>query len=101
MSKDSAADVNSGEGSAKSRHAGKGGSGKGAAAGSAKRGGVLGRLLVGGFLSSAVDELKKVVHPTRQEAMQATVVTLIFMAFFGIILGLLDWVLRSVIWQLL
>lgn len=55
----------------------------------------------GKFFTGAVDELKKVVHPTRQEALQATVVTLIFMAFFGIILGLLDWALRAVIWQLL
>lgn len=101
MSKDSAADANSGEGSGKSRQSGKGSSGKGAATGSAKKVGILGRLLAGGFLSGAVDELKKVVHPTRQEALQATVVTLIFMSFFGIILGLLDWALRSVIWQLL
>ena len=55
----------------------------------------------GKIVSGALDELKKVVHPTRQEALQATVVTLIFMAFFGIILGLLDWALRAVIWQLL
>ena len=102
MSKDSAANTDSARGVSKSRSHGKDSSGKGAMGKSAEQGrGLVGKILGAKFISGAVDELKKVVHPTRQEALQATLVTLAFMAFFGIILGLLDWALRSVIWQLL
>lgn len=50
------------------------------------------------FLNESIDELKKVAHPTRQEAMQATIVVVVFMAFFAVVLSLLDIILRNLVW---
>ncbi len=43
-----------------------------------------------GFLAESVDELKKVTTPTRQETIQATLVTLVIMIFVAVCLFLLD-----------
>lgn len=42
------------------------------------------------FLGDSVEELKKVSHPTRQETMQATVVTILIMAVVSMCLFLFD-----------
>lgn len=42
------------------------------------------------FVQGSVSELKKISTPTRQEAMQATVVTLFIIAFMSVCLFLLD-----------
>jgi preprotein translocase SecE subunit len=63
------------------------GSGKGFSVGAARS-----------FMSESVDELKKIAHPTRQETIQATIIALVFMGFFAIVLALLDWVLRGLVW---
>jgi preprotein translocase SecE subunit len=42
------------------------------------------------FWRGCVEELKKVSKPTRQETIQATVVTLILMLFVAMALGLMD-----------
>ena len=42
------------------------------------------------FIQGSVGELKKISTPTRQEAMQATVVTLFIIAFMSVALFLLD-----------
>lgn len=44
-----------------------------------------------GYLSESLAELRKVTSPTRQEALQATVVTLIIMMFMAFCLFILDW----------
>ena len=49
------------------------------------------------FLTGSISELKKVTSPTRQEAMQATIVTLIIIAFMSVCLFLLDLFFHSVI----
>lgn len=43
-----------------------------------------------GFLNDSVDELKKVTQPTRQETIQATLVTLVIIIFVALCLFLLD-----------
>lgn len=44
------------------------------------------------FVGEAWGELKKVSFPTRQETMQATIVTLFIMSFVAVCLFVLDWV---------
>jgi preprotein translocase SecE subunit len=55
----------------------------------------------GGFLDESVQELKKVTTPTKQETIQATLVTLVIMTFVSICLFLMDWffsvVMRNVV----
>ena len=53
------------------------------------------------FWADTFDELKKIAHPTRQEAIQATIVTILFMVFFAVILALLDWILKGIVWEVL
>lgn len=53
-----------------------------------------------GFLAESVAELKKVSRPTRQETVQATLVTLLLVFFFAAVLALLDWIFRTVLWQI-
>lgn len=43
-----------------------------------------------GYFRESVEELKRVTTPTRQETMQATVVTLFIMFFVSVCLFLLD-----------
>jgi len=54
-----------------------------------------------GFVSACIAELRKVHHPSRQEAIQATVITILFMVFFAVVLALYDWLLKLVIWQVI
>jgi len=42
------------------------------------------------YLSEAVDEIKKVSTPTRQETVQATLVTIVIMLFIAFCLFILD-----------
>lgn len=42
------------------------------------------------FFRESVDELKKVTTPTRQETVQATIVTIVIMVFVALCLFLLD-----------
>ncbi|MBX7143355.1 MAG: preprotein translocase subunit SecE [Oligoflexia bacterium] len=44
----------------------------------------------GSYLSASIAELKKVTFPTRQETTQATLVTLVIIAFVAICLFVLD-----------
>lgn len=47
------------------------------------------------FVPEALAELKKVSSPTRQEAMQATIVTIFIIGFMSICLFLLDLVFHK------
>ena len=42
------------------------------------------------YLSETMGELRKVSWPTRQEAVQLTIVVLVVMVFMGLFLGLVD-----------
>jgi preprotein translocase SecE subunit len=53
-----------------------------------------------GVIKDTVDELKKVHAPTKQETLQATLVTLAIVIFFAVILALLDWAFRGLVWRL-
>lgn len=53
------------------------------------------------YWDETLGELKKVVHPTRQEATQATLIAVTFMVFFAVVLAVLDSVLRAVVWAVL
>ncbi|MCB0332793.1 MAG: preprotein translocase subunit SecE [Bdellovibrionales bacterium] len=48
-----------------------------------------------GFLTESVGELKKVSTPTRQETIQATLVTIVIMTFVAICLMVLDVIFRT------
>ncbi len=54
----------------------------------------------GTFFHESVAELKKVQSPTKQETIQATVVTLAILIFFAVVLAVLDWAFKSLMWQL-
>jgi len=43
-----------------------------------------------GYVTGAVDELKKVTTPTRQETIQATMVAIVIMLFVAVCLLVLD-----------
>jgi preprotein translocase subunit SecE len=49
------------------------------------------------FLFEANFELRKVVWPTRQETMQTTLVIFVVVILLSLILGLIDWTLKSVV----
>lgn len=49
-----------------------------------------------GFLSESVEELKKVSAPTKQETMQATVVTILLVVFLALCLFLVDLVFHQI-----
>ena len=42
------------------------------------------------YFSETVGELRKVSWPTRQEAIQLTIIVLVVMVFMGVFLGLVD-----------
>ena len=42
------------------------------------------------YFSETVGELRKVSWPTRQEAVQLTIIVLVVMVFMGVFLGLVD-----------
>ncbi|RMG40163.1 MAG: preprotein translocase subunit SecE [Candidatus Dadabacteria bacterium] len=48
------------------------------------------------FFSESVDELKKVSTPTRQETIQATMVTLLIMVVVSLSLLIMDWIFSNI-----
>ena len=50
-----------------------------------------------GYFSDSLNELKKVTTPTRQEAMQASIVTLIIIAFMSLALFVMDFLFHWVV----
>lgn len=58
-----------------------------------KQGSVLTR--VPDYFTQSVEELKKVTHPTRQETIQATMVTFLIIVFVALCLFLLDLVFNQ------
>jgi preprotein translocase subunit SecE len=50
-----------------------------------------------GFIKDAQIEARKVVWPTRQEAMQTTLLILVVVGITGVGLWVLDWVLNAII----
>ena len=42
------------------------------------------------YISGSVEELKKIHTPTRQEAFQATMVTMIIVVFISVVVALMD-----------
>jgi preprotein translocase SecE subunit len=53
------------------------------------------------FLTETVDEAKKISHPTRQETVQATIVTVIIVCFVSTCLFVLDFVFNLLMRQVL
>lgn len=53
------------------------------------------------FFSDCREELRKVSHPTRQETMQATLVTLIMVTFVAATLALFDLVFHQLMMVLI
>ena len=51
----------------------------------------------GNYLTDSIAELRKVSSPTRQEAMQATIVTLIIIAFMSLCLFVMDYFFHTVV----
>ena len=49
------------------------------------------------YFVESIAELKKVTTPTRQEAMQATIVTLIIIAFMSLCLFSLDFIFHTLV----
>ncbi|MBD2758028.1 preprotein translocase subunit SecE [Yimella sp. cx-573] len=59
--------------------------------------GFFGRILL--FIRQVIDEIRKVVRPTREELTQYTVVVLVFLVFIMMFVVGLDWVFsRGVSW---
>ena len=54
-----------------------------------------------GYFSASVGELKKISHPTRQEATQLTIATLFIICFIAICLMVLDVVFKQLMLALL
>ena len=51
----------------------------------------------GNYLKDSIAELRKVSTPTRQEAMQATIVALIIIAFMSLCLFVMDYFFHTVV----
>lgn len=49
------------------------------------------------FRKDAMVELRKVVWPTRQEAVQTTIIVVIFVFAVGLILFFFDWILNGIV----
>ena len=54
-----------------------------------------------GYLRESMDELKKVARPTRQETIQATIVTIVIICIVAVCLMLLDVIFDQVMSALL
>lgn len=54
-----------------------------------------------GYFAESMDELKKVTTPTRQETIQATLVTIVIMTFVALCLMVLDLLFRTLMDSLL
>jgi preprotein translocase SecE subunit len=55
-----------------------------------------GGTLKNNFLQDSIEELKRVTYPTKQEAIRASMVTVVFVVFFALILALFDILFRYV-----
>lgn len=53
------------------------------------------------FVTESIAELKKITRPTRQETMQAAIVTLVIMFFMALCLFLLDLLFSKIVGALL
>jgi preprotein translocase SecE subunit len=51
---------------------------------------------VGEFISNTMDELKKIHTPSRQETIQGTIGVVLMVFFFGLFLGLSDFLVGKV-----
>lgn len=49
------------------------------------------------FRKDAMVEMRKVVWPTRQEAMQTTIIVVVFVLAVGLILFVFDWILNGIV----
>ena len=53
------------------------------------------------YVTESIDELKKIHTPTRQETIQATVVTLVIVVFISCIVAMMDlvfgWITRMIL----
>lgn len=54
-----------------------------------------------GFVIDSIAELRKITRPTRQETMQAALVTVVIMIFISVCLFLLDLVFSKIVSALL
>ena len=53
------------------------------------------------YISSSIEELKRVVWPTRQQAISLTIIVLVFMAIVAAYLSGLDLIFRNALQRLL
>ena len=51
----------------------------------------------GNFLTESIAELKRVYHPTRQEVVTNTIRVFVLIGFFGVFLGLADFLVGSLV----
>jgi preprotein translocase SecE subunit len=51
------------------------------------------------FFKESIEELKKVSTPTRKEASQETLRALLLVVVFSVILAVLDWAFKALVWQ--
>jgi preprotein translocase SecE subunit len=56
-----------------------------------------GNFVSGNYLTDCIAELRKVSTPSRQEAVQATWVTLIIIAFMSLCLFFMDYIFHTVV----
>ncbi len=52
------------------------------------------------FVKESKEELRKVEWPTRQQTIQATLVTIFIVGFIAVCLSLLDFIIGNYIWGL-
>lgn len=53
------------------------------------------------YFTESFAELKKVHAPSRQEAWQHTISVLALIVFFSLVLAVMDWVFRGIMWRLI
>ena len=68
----------------------------GASQSTAEAGGLKGAV---SYVKESIEELKKVQRPTRQQTIQATLVTLAIMIFISVVLSLFDFLFRWLVGQ--
>lgn len=53
------------------------------------------------YFADSLAELKKVHAPSKQEAWQHTISVLSLIIFFSLVLAVMDWVFRGIMWRLI
>jgi preprotein translocase subunit SecE len=53
------------------------------------------------YFTDSIEELRKVVWPTKEQTIQLTIITLVFSLLFAILLGVLDYVFNLGIRELM